>query len=151
MNELNGRVRAFEHPEHRWRLVVADDISLNADCLSDVLRLMGHDVVTAYNGLEAIAAHETFRPDAYVLDLGMPVMDGYATCRAIRNRPGGDAVAIVALSGWGRHDDLAQSLEAGFSSFLVKPAHPGDIIRCLSGLWSKRVPPDRFFTDRQMN
>ena len=143
MNELDGSGRAFDSSAHHWRMVVADDMSLNADSLSDVLRLMGHDVVTAYDGRTAVAAHETFGPDAYVLDLGMPGMDGYQTCSRIRKLPGGESVAIIALSGWGRDEDVRRSLEVGFSSFLLKPAHPREIIRCLDGIRSRRTPPDR--------
>ncbi len=148
MNELDGSERSFDSTAHPWRVVVADDLTLNADALSDVLRLMGHEVLTAYDGLAAIAAHTTFRPDAYVLDLSMPGLDGFQTCSAIRKLPGGESVAIIALSGWGRNEDLAQSLEVGFSSFLLKPAHPRDIIRCLDGIWSRKMPPDRQCTDR---
>ncbi len=133
MNELNGSDASDIETQRVWRMVVADDLTLNADSLSDVLRLMGHEVFTAYDGPSAIAAHTAFMPDAYLLDLGMPVMDGFDTCRAIRRLPGGDAVAIVALSGWGRQEDLAHALEAGFSGFLLKPAQPRDIIRSLSG------------------
>ena len=148
MNELDGSERSFESTAHPWRMVVADDLPLNADALSDVLRLMGHDVMTAYDGHAAIATHTSFRPDAYILDLSMPGLDGFQTCSAIRKLPGGESVAIIALSGWGRNEDLAHSLEVGFSSFLLKPAHPRDIIRCLDGIWSRRMPPDRQYTDR---
>lgn len=143
MNEMHGNPGDAAGDRQHWKLVVADDIPLNADSLSDVLRMMGHDVLTTYDGTTAVAAHASFMPDAYLLDLDMPVMDGYDTCRAIRRLPGGESVAIVALSGWGRHDDLAHALEAGFSGFLLKPAHPRDILLSLSGLWSKKAPPNR--------
>ena len=71
------------------------------------------------------------------------VMDASAILAFIKQEPGGDAVAIVALSGWGRQEDLAHALEAGFSGFLLKPAQPRDIIRSLSGSWSRKLPPNR--------
>jgi DNA-binding response OmpR family regulator len=147
MNELNGDPGDAVGIGRHWKLVVADDMILNADSLSDVLRMMGHEVFTAYDGQAAIAAHESYVPDAYVLDLGMPGLDGFDTCRAIRQLPGGEGVAIVALSGWGRHDDVVHALEVGFSGFLLKPAHPRDILRSLSGLWSRKTPSNRLFPD----
>lgn len=150
MNEVNGSDRSYDGTMHRWKLVVADDMHVNADSLSDVLRLMGHEVMTAYDGLGAIAIHEEFKPDAYILDLGMPGMDGYKTCRAIRALPGGNTVSIVALSGWGRNEDLTRSMEAGFSSFLLKPAHPREILHCLDGICSRKEPPDGLWKDEHL-
>jgi CheY-like chemotaxis protein len=147
MNELNGSDASEPGMSRSFRLVVADDMTLNADSLSDVLRMMGHEVVTVYNGLDAVEAHSTFAPDAFLLDLGMPGTDGYETCRMIRGLPGGENVAIVALSGWGRQEDLAHALESGFSGFLLKPAHPRDIMRSLSGIWSKKTPPSNHQID----
>ncbi len=141
MTELFGDAADAANRTRRWRLVVADDVALNADSLSDVLRLMGHEVFTSYDGASALAAHDTHLPDAYLLDLGMPGMDGYETCRSIRKLPGGESVAILALSGWGRKEDLARALEVGFSGFLLKPAHPRDILKSLSELLSDRRPP----------
>ena len=143
MNELYGASQPFESRTHRSRVVVADDLALSADSLSDILRLMGYEVVTAYDGRSAIAAHVWFRPDAYILDLEMPELDGYQSCQALRQRPGGEALAIIALSAWGRSDDLTRALEVGFSSFLLKPAHPRDIVRCLTEVQSRKVPPNR--------
>jgi CheY-like chemotaxis protein len=146
--EFDGREHEPGGTQHHWRLVVADDMSLNADGLSDVLRMMAHDLVTAYDGIGAISAHCSFRPDAYIIDLGMPGMDGYQTCQAIRALPGGDAVAIIALSGWGRNEDVTRSMEVGFSSFLPKPAHPREILHCLDRIIFRNLPPDRRRTNQ---
>jgi CheY-like chemotaxis protein len=147
MNELHGSDGDAVGRGRHWKLVVADDQTLNADALSDVLRMMGHTVYTVYDGAAAVRAHTTFMPDAYVLDLEMPGLDGYDTCREIRRLPGGQQVAIVALSGWGRRDDMAHALEVGFSGFLLKPAQPQDILQSLSGLWSRKTPPSRQLPD----
>ena len=143
MTELHGDAGDAANCTRRWRVVVVDDLALNADSLSDLLRLMGHEVFTSYDGASALAAHDTQLPDAYLLDLGMPGMDGYETCRSIRKRPGGESVAILALSGWGRKDDVAPALEVGFSGFLHKPAHPRDILKSLSDMLPDRKPPVR--------
>ena len=103
-------------------------MTINADTLSDVLRMMGHDVITTYNGTEAITAGATFQPDVYVLDLGMPGLNGYDTCRQIRASESGKSVSIVALSGWGRREDLEKAVAAGFSGFLLKPASPVELV-----------------------
>jgi CheY-like chemotaxis protein len=147
MNELHGREDPADAGDRRWRIVVADDIMDNADSLSAVLRIMGHVVCTAYDGHSALAVHELFTPDAYVLDLGMPGVDGFETCRAIRQRPLGLSVAIVALSGWGRNEDLSRALEVGFSGFLMKPALPRDIIQSFAHAAQRREPRDHIHSD----
>jgi CheY-like chemotaxis protein len=86
-----------------------------------LLRLLGHQVVIAGDGLEAVAAAERERPDMIVLDLGMPKLDGYGACRRIREHPWGKDIAIFALTGWAQESDRRQSREAGFDGHLVKP------------------------------
>lgn len=111
---------ASQAPE-RWRMVLADDRQLNADTLSELIRLQGHDVVTVYDGEAAVAAAEQVRPNVVVLDIGMPGVDGYEACRRIRAESWGRDIPIIALTGWGQANVSVMTREAGFTRHLLKP------------------------------
>ncbi len=104
------------------RILVVDDNQDTADLTADVLSHLGHDVRVAYDGPSAIAAVADFVPDAALLDIGLPGMDGYELAQRLRARLG-DAVRFVAMSGYGQRDDRQRSQEAGFSNHLVKPVN----------------------------
>jgi CheY-like chemotaxis protein len=103
------------------RMLVVDDLKDSADSLSMLLRMLGHEVETAYDGEEAIAAAERFRPEVLLLDIGMPRLNGLDACRHIRELPWGQEVLIVALTGWGQDEDRRHTAQAGFDAHLVKP------------------------------
>jgi CheY-like chemotaxis protein len=105
----------------RHRILVADD---NVDCASSLammLRLMGNDVRTAHDGLEAVAAAAAYRPDLILLDIGMPKLNGYEACRRIREQPWGKGILIAAVTGWGQEEDRRLSRNVGFNHHLIKP------------------------------
>lgn len=109
------------------RLLVADDNVDAADLLGDVLRLEGYAVQVAYNGREAMQMAEQWRPDALVLDIGMPHANGIEVARWVRAQDWGRKVALVAVTGWGQQQDRRATLEAGFDDHLVKPVSPQDV------------------------
>jgi PAS domain S-box-containing protein len=113
------------------RILVADDLKDSADTLAVLLRAMGHEVKTAYDGEEAVLAASIFRPEIVLLDIGMPKLNGYDACRKIRAESWGKSLCLVALTGWGQDDDRAKTEEAGFDAHLVKPADPDALIRLL--------------------
>jgi CheY-like chemotaxis protein len=78
-----------------------------------------------------------FRPDVILLDIGMPKLNGYDTCRAIRQQPWGGNTVIVAVTGWGQAEDRRKSQEAGFDYHLVKPVDPAAIEKLLGESGSK--------------
>jgi signal transduction histidine kinase len=114
------------------RILVADDNHDAATALSLQLRLAGHDVRTVYDGLEALTVGEAFRPDIVLLDLGMPKLNGYEVAQHIRARPWGEAIRLIALTGWGQPQDRARSAAAGFDVHLVKPVAEADLFHALS-------------------
>ncbi len=116
------------------RVLVVDDLADNADTLSTLLGVLGHDVRTAYDGKEAIAIAAEFEPDVVLLDIGMPVLNGYAVCRRIRERTCGAQPIIVAMTGWGQDIDRRRSEEAGFDHHVVKPVDPAVLRRILDGV-----------------
>jgi PAS domain S-box-containing protein len=108
-------------PQATRRILVVDDKRDSADSLAMLLGMGGDETQTAYDGVEAVASAAAFRPDVILLDIGMPKMNGYDACRAIRQQPGGRSIAIIAMTGWGQDEDRRKSRDAGFDYHLVKP------------------------------
>lgn len=109
------------------RLLVADDNVDAADLLADVLRLEGYVVQVAYDGREAMQMAAQWKPEALVLDIGMPHANGIEVARWVRSQEWGRKVALVAVTGWGQQQDRSATLEAGFDDHLVKPVSPQEV------------------------
>ena len=103
------------------RILVVDDNHDSALALAMMLRMMGHEAHTAHDGYQALETAAALRPHMILLDLGMPGLSGYDTCRQLREQPWAGSVSIVALTGWGQEDERRRSREAGFDEHLVKP------------------------------
>ena len=116
------------------RILIVDDNRDSADSLAILLRFAGHDTETAYDGVEGIEKAGSFRPDALLLDIGMPKLNGYDACRLIRERPWGKAIVLVALTGWGQAEDRRRSDEAGFDGHMVKPVDPIALVALLDSV-----------------
>jgi len=114
------------------RIVVVDDNEDNAESLALLLRRLGSEVRTAYDGQAAVEATRAFGADVVLLDIGLPVMDGYAAARAIRAEPWGKAITLVAVTGWGQEHDRRKSREAGFDAHLVKPVDHRALMKLLA-------------------
>ena len=96
--------------------------------------------MTAYDGIEAVECVESYRPEAVLLDIGMPRLDGYEACRRIRATPYGAELIIVALTGWGQSVDRDRTAEAGFTEHLVKPVDYVELLRVLEELRAMKEP-----------
>jgi CheY-like chemotaxis protein len=92
------------------------------------VQLEGARTRTVYSGPAAIAAIDEHQPDAVLLDIGMPGMNGYEVCKRVRAKHG-SGVAMIAVSGWGQEGDKALAMSAGFDAHLTKPADPDDLQR----------------------
>jgi PAS domain S-box-containing protein len=138
------------HPLERVRVLVVDDNIDTADSLALALRLSGQDVRVAYDGASALAIAAEIRPEAVLLDIGMPVMDGYLVARRLRKTAGTERALLIAVTGWGQDDDRRRAKEAGFDHHLVKPIDPGIIAplmaRCLADA-SSSVPDGQYRGD----
>ena len=110
-----------------------DDNADAADTLAIVLQLHGHDVETAYSGPAALAAARARRPVAVFLDLALPGLNGYEVARRLRAEHDGHPLMLVAVTGWGREEDIARTRAAGFDHHLVKPADPAVVVALLGG------------------
>lgn len=109
------------------RVLVVDDNKAAAKMLRMVVQMLGNEVETADDGLQAIEIGEQFRPQVIFMDIGMPKMNGYEAARYIREQPWGKKIVLIALTGWGQEDDKRKTKEAGFDHHLVKPAEPSEI------------------------
>jgi CheY-like chemotaxis protein len=121
------------------RILVVDDNVDAAESLGALLRFLGAEVVTAYDGPAALDAMRTARPTVAVLDIGMPGMDGYEVARRARAGPRGGDITLIALTGWGNDEDRRRSREAGIDHHLVKPVD----LRALEELLAARAGEPR--------
>jgi len=116
------------------RILVVDDNPDSAASLAMLLKLTGNETYTAHDGLEAVEAAETFRPDVVLLDIGLPKLNGRDAARRIREQPWGKNMVLVALTGWGQDEDRRRSQESGFDHHMVKPVDYAALMKLLSFL-----------------
>ena len=121
-------------PGPKRRILVVDDNHDSARSMARVLALLGNEVRTAHDGLEAVKTVEEFRPGVVLMDVGMPRLNGFEATRRIREQPWGQAVRVIALTGWGQDADRVQSRAAGCDGHLVKPVDLADLERLLADL-----------------
>jgi PAS domain S-box-containing protein len=114
-----ARPAATAMPQRRV-LVIEDNIDA-AETLGEMLRLWGHEVAVAHDGRAGLEKARTFTPDVVLCDIGLPVMDGYQVCRAIRNDPALAHTFLVALTGYTLAEDQRRAAAAGFDRHLGKP------------------------------
>ncbi len=103
------------------RVMIVDDNVDAADSLALLLGLEGHQTQCAYSAAAALGRISAFAPEVVLLDIGLPDMDGYEVARRIRALPGGAAMTLVALTGFGQAEDRERALASGFQAHLVKP------------------------------
>lgn len=118
----------------RHRVLVVDDNASILDSLRLLLELLGQDVRCAHSGEEALHQFPSFRPELVLLDIGMPGLSGYDTCRRMRSLPWGRGATMVAMTGWAQERDVHNSRLAGFNRHLVKPVDPEILEQILAAL-----------------
>src|SRR5262249_39287455 len=129
---------SHEAPTRRLRVLVAEDNAVNQRVIVRLLEKLGHIPVLAYNGQEAVEAYERHPFDAVLMDVQMPVMDGLAATRAIREsetqKPGRRRIPIMALTAYAMRGDRERCLEAGMDDYLTKPVKPEELSAALNRL-----------------
>lgn len=111
------------HATH-LKVLIADDNQDGADTLATFLSLEGHEVLVAYTGEQALQMAAEHRPDACVLDIGMPGFTGFEVAERIRREAWGRHMLLVAVTGWGQEKDKAMARASGFDHHLTKPIDP---------------------------
>lgn len=117
----------YRRDEKSKRILVVDDNTDAVESLALLLELEGHDVRTALDGPAALELASDFRPEAVLLDIGLPGMDGYEVARRLRDRPETREALIIAITGYGQLEDRALTKAAGFNHHLVKPVDPEEL------------------------
>jgi|PersoiStandDraft_1058852.scaffolds.fasta_scaffold00580_9 CheY-like chemotaxis protein len=110
------------------RILIVDDNSDAAEMLSLLLAEVGHSAIFCTNGRDAVDTALGFLPDIVLLDIGMPVMNGYEVATLLRQHHALEGSKIVALSAWGDHETVSKSKASGFHSHLVKPVGLGRLL-----------------------
>lgn len=113
------------------RVLVVDDNEDAAKTMSMLLRALHYETQVAHDGIEALESVERFSPNAILLDIGLPWLNGYEVCERIRSQPDGDKILIIALTGWGQEQDKLRAEESGFDAHCVKPIEADVLIRLL--------------------
>jgi CheY-like chemotaxis protein len=113
------------------RILLVEDNPDSADSLQTLFMMLGSEVATAYDGPSAVTAAERFRPDAALIDIGLPGISGHEVARQIRRLPWAKSLLLIALTGWGQQKDHELSREAGFDAHLLKPLDLGQLTTLL--------------------
>lgn len=123
-----------DRPPAPRRILVVDDNIDSATSLAMLLDFSGNETATAYDGLAAVEAVESFRPDVVLLDISLPKLDGHEAARRIRSQEWGKDVVLVALTGWAQEEDRRRSKEAGFDEHMLKPVDFGELTKYLASV-----------------
>ena len=122
------------------RILIVDDNQDAANLLAKMLSRAGHETQVAYSGPQALEIGPSMLPTVVLMDIGMPGMDGNATCRNMRLTPWGEAIFITAITGWGNLEDRRGTKLAGFDSHLVKPIAKKDLMALLTAVGGSTIP-----------
>ena len=128
---------AAEKP-HSYRILVVDDNEPCAKTMMWTMEMLGHTAQIALDGPAAIKLAKSFLPDVVILDIGLPGMNGYEICQAMRKQSALAATVFVAHTGWGQKEHRERSEKAGFDYHLVKPAGIEALKNILSVLDKRR-------------
>jgi len=122
------------------KILIAEDSPVNRELLRELLEMRGYAVSEACNGEEALHMVETAQPDVLLLDLSMPVQDGFATLRKIRESPTLASLPVLAVTAYAMRGDREKILDAGFDGYLSKPIHALTLLGEINRLLGGRVP-----------
>jgi DNA-binding response OmpR family regulator len=125
--------RARETAETRRRILIVDDGQRTREMFFLLLRKQGHEVETAADGESGIVMVVRFHPDAVLLDVGMPGLNGFDTCQRIRAQKG-NSPALIAVTGWAQYEIQERAEKAGFDAILVKPVGVRQILETVERL-----------------
>ena len=129
-------VTAPTRPRGSRKVLVVDDNEDSARSIALLLTLWGHEARVAFEGHSALDAARDFAPEVFLLDIGLPGLDGFELARQLRAR--GVRALLVALTGYGRDEDRERSQDAGFDQHLVKPIDPDELREILA---TATLPP----------
>ena len=121
-------------------VLIAEDNEVNRELLRELLEMRNYTVIEACNGEEALQKISQERPDILLLDLGMPVLDGFGTIRKIREHPRLASLPVLAVTAYAMRGDQEKILGSGFDGYLSKPVHAATLDRELERLLNRNGP-----------
>lgn len=127
-----------DHVPNHLKVLVVEDNHDGADMLATLLRVFGHEPRVESDAISGLQALTDFAPDVALLDIGLPGIDGHELARRIRRQPGFERLPLVAISGWGREEDVRRAREAGFDHHLTKPTAPEVLEQLLTAIAEER-------------
>lgn len=116
------------------KVLIAEDNAVNRELLRELLEMRGYDVIEACDGQEALLKIAENQPDILLLDISMPVLDGFGTVRRIRENPSISSLPVLAVTAYAMRDDREKVLNSGFDGYLSKPIDPSALDRELERL-----------------
>jgi CheY-like chemotaxis protein len=120
------------------KVLIAEDNSVNRELLRELLELRGYTVLEACDGREALQMIEQVQPELVLLDIGMPVMDGFAVVRTIRENPRLAKLPVIAVTAYAMRGDQERILNSGFNGYLSKPVNASSLTQELDRVLTKR-------------
>lgn len=123
-------------PRHRT-ILVAENEATNRHLMDQILRIAGYDTLTATNGREALDMLKTRSADLILVDISMPVLDGFNMLALLREQPVYAAVPVVAVTAHATHEDRQRALLFGFTEYLTKPFRPRELLRMVERLLAR--------------
>jgi len=121
------------------RILVAEDNAVNRELLRELLEARGYEVFEACDGQEALHMIEQSRPELLLMDIGMPVLDGFGVIRKIRENPCIAKLPVVAVTAYAMRGDRETILNSGFDGYLSKPLNPSSLTAELDRLLTKQA------------
>ena len=119
-------------------MLIVDDDHDSAAALATLLVRAGRETVTCHEGRGVPAMVQAHHPDAVLLDIGLPDLDGFKVCRLVRELPEGRGLLMIAVTGWNRSQDRLLAEAAGFDAHVGKPVEPGEVVALLDRLLQDR-------------
>ena len=110
------------------KILVVEDTEDNRQILRDLLGMAGYDMIEAHDGAEGVAKATEHRPDLILMDIQMPVMDGYEATRQIKANPDLKAIPIVAVTSYALSGDEQKTRDAGCDAYIAKPYSPRQML-----------------------
>jgi two-component system CheB/CheR fusion protein len=142
-NESDPHRNRYRQPSRQsTRVLVVDDHPDIALTLARMLQICGYEVKTACNGRAALEIAAQFRPRFVLLDLGLPILDGYEVARRLRAETGFESPTLIAVTCYGEEEARERSREAGIDHHLLKPVDPGVLLGLLSQSAAESPEPD---------
>lgn len=136
---MSDKISRLPHSAASRRLLVVDDNADVAESLRDVLKTAGHTVEVATDAVTALDLASEFAPEMAILDIELPVMDGYELGLRLRALPRSSECLLIALTGYGQAHDQRRSRESGFQHHLVKPVDIDRLLRIVGDGTEKRT------------